>query len=118
LLAVPLAGSLRELSQSWQAVNHRPHVNALPTLGDWQEASLRVGFADVQIQQQVMVEYYESVKQIARRLKATGADHVNGASGLTGKHAWQAMVAEYETKRTGQGLPLKWNVLFLEAEKL
>lgn len=118
LLAVPLAGSLRELSQSWQAVNHRPHVNALPTLGDWQEASLRVGFADVQIQQQVMVEYYESVKQIARRLKATGADHVSGASGLTGKHAWQTMVAEYETKRTGQGLPLTWNVLFLEAEKL
>ncbi len=70
------------------------------------------------LQQQVMVEYYDSVKQIARRLKATGADHVNGASGLTGKNAWQAMVAEYETKRTGQGLPLTWNVLFLEAEKL
>ena len=44
--------------------------------------------------------------------------HVNGASGLTGKNAWQAMVAEYETRRTSQGLPLTWNVLFLESEKL
>lgn len=117
LLAVPLAGSLQELNQSWQAVNHRPHVNALPSLKDWQEAALQAGFADAQLQQQVMVEYYDSVKHIARRLKATGADHVSGASGLTGKHAWQAMVAEYESKRTGQGLPLTWNVLFLEAEK-
>ena len=117
LLAVPLQGSLRELQQSWQVVNQRPHVNALPDFGDWQNAALQAGFVDAELQQQVMVEYYDSVKSIARRLKATGADHVSGASGLTGKNAWQAMVAEYETKRTEQGLPLTWNVLFLEAEK-
>ena len=117
LLAVPLGGSLQELQQSWQAVNQRPHVNALPTFNDWQNAAFKAGFADPDLQQQVMVEYYDSVKSIARRLKATGADHVSGATGLTGKNAWQAMVAEYETKRTSQGLPLTWNVLFLEAEK-
>lgn len=117
LLAVPLRGSLQELQQSWQVVNQRPHVNALPDFSDWQNAALQAGFIDAELQQQVMVEYYDSVKSIARRLKATGADHVSGASGLTGKHAWQAMVAEYETKRTEQGLPLTWNVLFLEAEK-
>lgn len=117
LLAVPLRGSLRELQQSWQVVNQRPHVNTLPGFDAWQQAALAAGFADAQLQQQVMVEYYDSVKTIARRLKATGADHVSGASGLTGKNAWQAMVAEYETKRTEQGLPLTWNVLFLEAEK-
>jgi len=117
LLAVPLAGSLRELQQSWQAVNRRPHVNALPGFDDWQSAALQAGFVDAHLQQQVMVEYYDSVKAIARRLKATGADHVSGASGLTGKNAWQAMVKEYETRRTEQGLPLTWNVLFLEAEK-
>jgi malonyl-CoA O-methyltransferase len=27
------------------------------------------------------------------------------------------MVKEYENQRTQQGLPLTWNVLFLEAEK-
>ncbi|WP_237440428.1 malonyl-ACP O-methyltransferase BioC [Alcanivorax sp. DP30] len=117
LLALPLAGSLKELQQSWQAVNRRPHVNALPSFTEWQDAALQVGFVDAELQQQVMVEYYDSVKAIARRLKATGADHVSGASGLTGKNAWQAMVEEYEKKRTEQGLPLTWNVLFLEAEK-
>ncbi|MGK0392778.1 MAG: malonyl-CoA O-methyltransferase [Alcanivorax borkumensis] len=117
LLAVPLAGSLAELQSSWQRVNHRPHVNALPSLADWRSAAFQAGFADAQLQQQVMVEYYDSVKAIARRLKATGADHVSGASGLTGKNAWQAMVKEYEARRTQQGLPLTWNVLFLEAEK-
>lgn len=117
LLAVPLAGSLRELQASWHRVNQRPHVNALPSLVHWQDAALKVGFADAGLQQQVMVEYYDSVKAIARRLKATGADHVSGASGLTGKNAWQAMVREYETLRTEQGLPLTWNVLFLEAQK-
>ncbi|MEE3321133.1 MAG: malonyl-ACP O-methyltransferase BioC [Pseudomonadota bacterium] len=117
LLALPLAGSLRELQQSWQVINQRPHVNALPGLADWQSAALQCGFVDADLQQQVMVEYYDSVKSIARRLKATGADHVSGASGLTGKNAWLAMVEEYEKKRTDQGLPLTWNVLFLEAEK-
>lgn len=118
LLALPLAGSLGELQQGWQAVNRRPHVNALPTFNDWQDAALQSGFVDANLQQQVMVEYYDSVKSIARRLKATGADHVSGASGLTGKNAWLAMVKEYETRRTEKGLPLTWNVLFLEAEKL
>ena len=117
MLAVPLAGSLHELQLSWQAVNRRPHVNALPDFKDWQSAALQAGFVDAELQQQVMVEYYDSVKAIARRLKATGADHVSGASGLTGKNAWQAMVKEYENQRTQQGLPLTWNVLFLEAEK-
>ena len=117
LLALPLAGSLQELQHSWQAVNRRPHVNALPSFGEWQNAALHAGFVDAALQQQVMVEYYDSVKAIARRLKATGADHVSGASGLTGKNAWQAMVAQYEARRTEQGLPLTWNVLFLEAEK-
>ncbi|WP_040296553.1 malonyl-ACP O-methyltransferase BioC [Alcanivorax hongdengensis] len=118
LLALPLAGSLRELRDSWQAVNGRPHVNRLPALADWQAATQQAGFADAQLQQQVMVESYHSVKQIARRLKATGADHVSGATGLTGKNAWLAMVKEYESKRTEQGLPLTWNVLFLDAEKI
>ena len=118
LLAVPLSGSLRELQTSWQRVNQHPHVNTLPSLSHWRDAALSAGFADANLQQQVMVEYYDSVKAIARRLKATGADHVSGASGLTGKNAWQAMVHEYETLRTEQGLPLTWNVLFLDAEKL
>lgn len=117
LLALPLAGSLRELDESWRGVNQRPHVNALPSAEAWTGAAQAAGFVDLQPQVLTMVEHYPTVTQIARRLKATGADHVSGASGLTGKNAWQAMVAAYEEKRTAQGLPLTWQVLFLDAEK-
>lgn len=119
LLAVPLAGSLQEFSQSWQAVDQRLHVSALPSLQSWHDAAEQAGFAGAVSQHQVMVEHYQSVKDIARRLKATGAGHIAGAgnTGLTGKRAWRAMVAEYEKQRIRQGLPLTWQVLFLEAEK-
>ena len=119
MLAVPLGGSLQELQQSWQAVNQRPHVNALPTFNDWQNAAFKAGFADANVlfQQQVMVEYYDSVKSIARRLKATGADHVSGATGLTGKKCLAGVGGRIRNEQNAQGLPLTWNVLFLEAEK-
>lgn len=115
LLALPLAGSLRELHASWHAVDARPHVNMLPDETTWLTAAHDAGFADVQSQQQVMVEYYSSVKAIAQRLKYTGANHVSGATTLTSRRAWLAMQNEYENARQASGLPLTWNVLFIDA---
>ena len=58
------------------------------------------------------------MRAIARTLKATGADHVQGGGGgLTGKRAFRTMLDAYETLRTRDGLPLTWRVLFLHASK-
>ena len=59
------------------------------------------------------------MKTLVRAFKATGVDHVEGgATGLTGKSAWRAMAAAYEARRQADGLPLSWDVLFVDAVRI
>ncbi len=118
LLAVPLRDSLRELSESWKAADRRPHVNDLPTMVQWHDALATEGLSTVTQQTLTVTQHYPDVRAIARTLKATGADHVQGGGGgLTGKRAFRTMLDAYETLRTRDGLPLTWRVLFLHASK-
>jgi len=120
LLAVPLAGSLREMRESWAAAGtrRRPRLNRLPAEADWRAAFLDAGLAPLQWRSLRFTEHYPDVKTLVRAFKATGVDHIQGgAVGLTGKGAWRAMVAAYEARREAAGLPLSWDVLFLEAAK-
>lgn len=118
LLAVPLAGSLHEMTASWAAADRRPHVNRLPTEQHWRAALADAGLMPSQWQCMSFTEHYPDVKKLVRAFKATGVDHVQGgANGLTGKTAWRAMAQAYEQRRQPAGLPLTWEVLFLEAEK-
>lgn len=116
LLAVPLAGSLHEMTESWAAADRRPHVNRLPAESDWRAALTGAGLSIQQWRRLAFTEHYPDVKALVRAFKATGVDHIQGgAAGLTGKNAWRAMSDAYETRRQPAGLPLTWQVLFVEA---
>ncbi len=119
LLAVPLAGSLWEMSESWAAADGRPRVNRLPAESDWRRALEGAGLAIQRHQRLGITEHYPDVKTLVRAFKATGVDHVEGgATGLTGKSAWRAMAAAYEARRQADGLPLSWDVLFVDAVRI
>lgn len=116
LLAVPLAGSLRELSQSWAAADPHTHLNTLPTEQDWRRAFKTAGLMPLQWRRLAFTEHYPDVKTLVRAFKASGVGHTqNRSPGLVGKKAWQAMEHAYERQRQTAGLPLTWEVLFVAA---
>ena len=118
LLTVPLAGSLHELTESWAAADHHPHVNRLPAEHDWRRALAGAGLAIEHWQRLTFTEHYPDVKSLVRAFKASGVDHLqNGRAGLTGKNAWRAMAQAYEQRRQPAGLPLTWEVLFVEGTR-
>ncbi|HBP67821.1 MAG TPA: malonyl-[acyl-carrier protein] O-methyltransferase BioC, partial [Alcanivorax sp.] len=120
LLAVPLAGSLHELRDSWAAADgaRRPRLNRLPAEADWRRALEGAGLFPQQWRRMAFTEHYPDVRTLVRAFKATGVDHVQGGStGLTGKAAWRALCDAYEARRQPAGLPLTWDVLFVEAIK-
>ena len=120
LLAVPLAGSLHELRDSWAAADgaRRPRLNRLPAEADWRRALKGAGLFPQQWRRMAFTEHYPDVRTLVRAFKATGVDHVQGGStGLTGKAAWRALCDAYEARRQPAGLPLTWDVLFVEAIK-
>lgn len=121
LLAVPLAGSLHELRDSWAVADgeRRPRLNRLPAETDWRQGLTKAGLVPGQWQRMAYTEHYPDVRTLVHAFKATGVDHVQGgATGLTGKGAWRALCEAYETRRQTAGLPLTWDVLFVDAVKM
>lgn len=117
-LAMPLAGSLRELREAWAAVDDRPHVNDLASARDWLGA-IPAGLALSEDRVLSFTEHYPDLGAIHRTLKGSGAHHVRGArSGLTGRERFRVLTRAYEQKRQPAGLPLTWEVLFLVLEKV
>lgn len=118
LLCLPLAGSLRELKDSWAVADNHSHVNFLPTERDWRQVLTGAGLEPVIWRTGLLPEYYPDVKSLARNIQNSGVGHIPGRShGLTGKSAWAAMTKAYERYREDAGLPLTWRVLVTHAIK-
>jgi malonyl-CoA O-methyltransferase len=108
------------LRDSWAAADgaRRPRLNRLPAETDWRRALEGAGLFPQQWRRMAFTEHYPDVRTLVRAFKATGVDHVQGgATGLTGKAAWRALCDAYEARRQPAGLPLTWDVLFVEAIK-
>jgi malonyl-CoA O-methyltransferase len=118
-IAIPVADSLREFSQSWRQVDDRVHINTLASVADWLAATTQSGLICEHHQVTTITEHYTDVRAIGRMLKATGAHHVhrNAPVGLMTPSRYAMLVAAYERLRQPQGLPLSWNILFLSLEK-
>ena len=119
LVAVPVAGTLQEFSQSWQQVDQGKHFNALPSAEDWQDAAAQGGLAMLHQQRLQLVEHYADVRAVAAMLKATGAWHVqrSEAPGLMTPRRYAALVNAYEKLREPQGLPVSWHVTFMHLQR-
>lgn len=117
-LSLPVAGTLRELADSWARVDGGVHVNALPALGDWQAAAAEAGLTAVADNALSLTAWFPDVRTLARSLKDTGANVVPGRqAGLVTPARFRAMETEYERWRTNQGVPLSWQAGFLLLEK-
>lgn len=118
-IAIPVAGSLHEFSQSWQQVDDDVHINTLASAADWLAAAARTGLTCEHHHVTTIIEYYADVRAIGKMLKSTGAHHVHRHApvGLMTPSRYARLVAAYEKRRQDQGLPLSWNILFLTLEK-
>ncbi len=118
-VSVPVAGSLHELETSWAEVDAGVHVNELATSETWQQALESSGLYIRLWQPETRLRYYPDVRAIARMLRNTGAHRVDrpGETGLTSRRRFRQLVDAYERRRTGSGLPLTWQVLYMVAEK-
>lgn len=117
--ALPVAGTLRELKESWAAVDDATHVNPLVAAPQWLQALADSGLPCVDSQVVTLMEHYPSLAAVARMLKLTGAHHVSGrqSTGLMPPRRRRALEQAYEMKRVEKGLPLTWQVLFVSVQK-
>ena len=118
-IATLLPGTQRELQQAWEAIDDHPHVNEFETPKRLNHALTQAGFTDVVFEQDCLTEYYDSVPDLLRSLKAIGATNVNAGrrAGLGGRAAIEALSRHYPTTlHMGQiAYPLSYEVLWIYA---
>ncbi len=112
-----LPGTLRELEQSWHAVDDAVHVNHFIEYDALLDALHAAGFTQVESVPATHTVYYPDARALARELKAIGAHNMNPGqpTGLTGKRRWKQLQAAYELLRTERGLPATYEVLYVSA---
>jgi malonyl-CoA O-methyltransferase len=117
--SVPVAGTLSELEQSWQAVDNEQHVNRLQEPGEWQAALFRAGLKYQQAHCTTVREHYPDLRAVGSMLKFTGAHRVDRdrPAGLTSPRKLKQLVQAYEQFREPEGLPVTWQVLYVVVEK-
>lgn len=94
-------------------------VNTFATPEQWQQALQQGGFSDIEIQRQDFSAYYANAIDLLRALKGIGAgtsDHAR-ANHLLGRQWWQKVAATLEQQRQPEGLPLHYEVIFMQAQK-
>lgn len=113
-LAMPVEGTLRELREAWSRVEPSPPLNRFFPSGVWMEALAGSGLQLRQAEVKPLFQYYPSVRAMLRALKSLGAgESAARRSGMWGKGRLQALEVAMDSHRTAQGLPLRYEVLFL-----
>jgi malonyl-CoA O-methyltransferase len=110
--------TLNELRAAWRTVDAHEHVNRFPELNQLQQAASACGF-NVDITRDVQVRYYPSLRALARELKGIGAHNMNHAAprGLTPRAAFARAEHEFNKGLTGQGVPVTWELYYLDLRK-
>lgn len=107
--------TLWELRESWAQVDDAPHVNRFVDMHHIGDALLAAGFAEPVMDVERLTVTYADARALMRELKAIGAHNVDRGRrrGLTGKAAFQRMLAAYERHRDADGrLPASYEVVY------
>ena len=106
--------TLRELRQSWRAVDAAAHVNAFMDMHDVGDAMLRARLADPVMDVENICLTYAQVSDLMRDLKGIGSRNASlgRAPGLTGKQKIRAMTQVYERYRVQGMLPANYEVVY------
>ena len=95
------------------------HVHPFIDMHDLGDALVHAGFADPVMEMEVITLEYSRVNDLARDLKATGAQNAlaERAHGLTTPRRWKAMADRYEAHRRGEALPATFEIVYGHAWK-
>ncbi|HTH94416.1 MAG TPA: malonyl-ACP O-methyltransferase BioC [Rhodocyclaceae bacterium] len=107
--------TLSELRNSFD--DGHAHVSRFAAPTELEKHLRTAGFVDVHIETRTEILHYPDVKSLMLELKAIGAHNAAATRkrGLTGKRAWQAMLANYESLRSDAGLPASYEVVYAVA---
>lgn len=110
--------TLRELRAAWNKVDTHMHVNTFPGLDELQHAAAHCGF-HVASERSVELRHYATLRELARELKGIGARNMNAARppGLTPRAAFARAEHEFGKGRTADGIPVTWELYFLDLRK-
>ncbi len=111
--------TLTELRTSFARVDDLPHVHAFMDMHDLGDALVRAGFADVVMDSARLTAEYQSVEELLRELKATGASNAysHRRRGLTARGKLERLARAYEDQRRNGLLPATFEAVFAHAWK-
>ena len=107
-----------EIRQAWQGVDDYSHVNTFPDLHAVGDELLNTGFAEPVMDMERITVRYQTVKSLAKDLKAQGVQHnaKTARQGLMSPKTWQRFVEKYEQFRDQDNLlPLSYEVVYGQA---
>ena len=106
--------TLKELRESWAAVDRYSHVNAFLDMHDVGDALVRARFADPVMDVERMTLTYRDAQALMRDLKTLGSHNVTAGRprALTGKGRLKAVIAAYERHRRDGVLPASYEVVY------
>lgn len=94
------------------------HINAFAGAEDWAIALMQSGFGDCDFVQKDYVAHFATARELLHALKGLGANTVDAPrqNHLLGKKWWQQVEAALEVQRQPEGLPLQYDVIFVQAK--
>ncbi|GMQ75795.1 MAG: malonyl-ACP O-methyltransferase BioC [Gammaproteobacteria bacterium] len=106
--------TLRELRESWLAVDPDVHVHAFLDMHDLGDALLRAGLRDVVMDTERITGRYRDAATLMGELKRLGVSNAARGcrAGLTTSALVEAMVSQYERHRRDATLPASFEVVF------
>ena len=112
-------GTLRELRESWAAVDDHQHVNRFPAASELNDAALAIPEVNLTLDSNCFRMEYPRVRDLLTELKTLGAHNMNRdrPGGLTSRRALQGMLRAYEHWREGEVLPATYDVILGTLER-
>lgn len=108
-----------ELREAFAVVDGHPHTIDFVAAEALAEAARAAGFRAVTTARETLALYYPDLREMLAAVKATGANTVGPGrrSGMMGRETWRRLERAYERHRTAEGLPARYDVAILTAEK-
>ncbi len=111
--------TLTELRGAFARVDSYPHVLGFVDMHDLGDALLRAGFADPVMDMEQITVNYADLAALLRDLRATGARNAAAGRrrGLMGRRRWREFLENMEARRSADGLPVTYEVVYGHAWK-
>ncbi|MFM9059048.1 MAG: malonyl-ACP O-methyltransferase BioC [Planctomycetaceae bacterium] len=108
-----------ELRDAFAMIDGHAHTIDFVAAEALAEAAAAAGFRHVTTARETLTLHHPDLRALLAAVKATGANTLGPGrrSGMMGRATWRRLEAAYERHRTAEGLPARYDVVFLTAEK-